>query len=109
MPFNIASSAHSRRSLSDLPNISIALAEELKRVGVYSPDELRRLGAEEAWQRLNAAGYRDCVSTALALEGAIRDQPWKELAPDRKMALVHFVMQVANAKPVHSSLHARAA
>ena len=40
--------------LTDLPNIGPVLAENLRRVGITSAEELRSAGACEAWLRIRA-------------------------------------------------------
>jgi DNA transformation protein len=77
-------------ALNDLPNISIALGEELRRVGISTSTELARVGAEDAWLRLRTAGLHDCIHTLLALEGAVRRISWRLLPPERRMELMRF-------------------
>jgi DNA transformation protein len=67
--------------LEDVVNIGPALAHDLRAVGIDNLDDLRALGAQEAWRRLYAAGSRDCLSSFLALEGAVRGVGWMQLAP----------------------------
>lgn len=78
------------RHLSDLLNLSFALAENLRRVGIRTPGELAATGAEAAWQGLHQGGFVDSAQSLLALEGAIQGVPWRELAPDRRHELMHF-------------------
>ena len=40
--------------LTDLPNIGPVLADNLRRVGITSPEQLRAAGACEAWLRIRA-------------------------------------------------------
>jgi DNA transformation protein and related proteins len=74
--------------LEDVVNIGPALAHDLRAVGVTSPDDLRTVGAEEAWIRLNTAGCRDCLSSLLALEGAVRGVRWMQISADDRDAVV---------------------
>ncbi len=87
------------RSLTDLPNISIALAEALRRAGLSSPEALCTAGAEHAWHLLQRNGFIASIQSLLALEGAIRGVPWQQLAADRRQELLRFIAQadVANA------------
>lgn len=80
----------SAHRLSDLPNVSIALGEELARVGIGSPDALRLAGAEAAWDLLRAAGLRTCIQSLLALEGAIQGMTWQSLPTVRRQELIRF-------------------
>lgn len=67
-------------------NIGPVLAKELRAAGITSRDALQQLGAMKAWERLSQVNPdRDCASSLLALEGAIRGARWMELPEaDRK-------------------------
>jgi DNA transformation protein len=77
-------------ALNDLPNVSIALGEELLRVGITTPAELAQIGAEDAWLRLRTAGLHDCIHTLLVLEGAVQRTPWRLLPSERRFELMRF-------------------
>lgn len=79
------------RSLTDLPNISIALAEALRRAGLSSPEALCNAGAERAWNLLRRNGFIASIQSLLALEGAITGVPWQQLAADRRQELLRFI------------------
>jgi DNA transformation protein len=68
--------------LEDTINIGDELAAELRQVGIEDREALCAAGAAEAWDRLYAADLRDCVSSRLALEGAVRGVRWSKLPPD---------------------------
>ena len=77
--------------LTELPNIGPVLADNLKKVGVETPEALRSLGAEEVWLRIRLqvdAGA--CLHQLQALAGAEVGVPKKELPPERKAALKSF-------------------
>ncbi len=77
--------------LTELPNIGPVLADNLKKVGVETPEALRSLGAEEVWLRIRLqvdAGA--CLHQLQALAGAEAGVPKKELPPERKAALKSF-------------------
>jgi DNA transformation protein and related proteins len=74
--------------LEDVVNIGPALAHDLRAVGVNDLDELRALGADEAWVRMHAAGCHDCLSSLLALEGAVRGVRWMQISPADRDAVV---------------------
>ena len=77
--------------LTDLPNIGPVLAENLKKIGVETPEALWEMGAEEAWLRirLNVDGGA-CLHQLQALAGAAAGVPKKELPPERKAELKGF-------------------
>lgn len=82
----------SGRDLTDLQNVTIMLGEELGRVGIHSPRELSEVGAEQAWQRLRAAGFNPDAHTLLALEGAVQNVPWRSLASPRREELLRVAL-----------------
>jgi DNA transformation protein len=66
--------------LEDVVNIGPALAHDLRAVGVADVEQLRDVGAQEAWLRMHAAGCHDCLSSLLALEGAVRGVRWMQIS-----------------------------
>jgi DNA transformation protein len=73
--------------LTDLPNLGRVAAAQLRRVGIVTPDELRRLGSVEAAVRLADAGIDVCASKLSALEGAIRGIRWHAIPAEERAAL----------------------
>jgi len=77
-------------ALERAPNIGPTLARELRQVGVRDLDELRALGAVEAWERLRLAGLRTCAHSLRALEGAIQGIDWMTMPEaDRARLTTH--------------------
>ena len=77
--------------LTDLPNIGPVLAENLRRVGVASAEDLRTAGACEAWLRIRTrVDSGACFHQLTALAGAELGIPKKELPPERKAELRAF-------------------
>ena len=77
--------------LTDLPNIGPVLAEELKQVGIDTPEALREAGAEAAWLRIRLqVDSGACLHKLQALAGAEAGIPKKELAAERKAQLKDF-------------------
>jgi DNA transformation protein len=72
--------------LRDLPNVGPALARELLAAGVDSAARLRQLGPLAAWERVREVNpERDCASSLLALEGAVRGVRWMAIdEPERR-------------------------
>lgn len=58
--------------LSSLPNIGKTVEEQLFRVGISSVDELKRIGAKEAWLKIQEIDESACIHRLMALEGAIQ-------------------------------------
>ena len=40
------------KNLSELPNIGNAVANQLKQVGILDEDDLKSIGAEQAWLKI---------------------------------------------------------
>ncbi|HOO26813.1 MAG TPA: TfoX/Sxy family protein [Clostridiales bacterium] len=76
--------------LKSMPNIGAKLEDQLKTVGVESPQELIDLGSREAWLRIKAKDPSACLMRLSALEGAIRGVRWHDLPPDVKEELRSF-------------------
>src|SRR3954447_12605469 len=74
--------------LEDVVNLGPALAHDLRAIGIQDLDDLREVGSQDAWVRMHAAGCHDCLSSLLALEGAVRGVRWMEIAPDDRDAVV---------------------
>ncbi|RRD66028.1 TfoX/Sxy family protein [Fretibacterium sp. OH1220_COT-178] len=77
-------------SLSALPNIGAVLEEQLNRVGVRTPETLRRLGSREAWLRIRDIDPTACLHKLQALEGAVRGVRKNELPESAKNELRTF-------------------
>lgn len=78
----------SAQALADLPNVSFLLAQELASIGLTTPRLLVEAGAENAWDRLRAAGLHADARTLLALAGAVADCPWQALPHARRLELL---------------------
>lgn len=74
--------------LTDLPNIGPVLAGNLERIGVTGPEQLRTLGAEEAFLRIRAQVDRNaCLHQLEALAGAAEGIKKSQLPPEKKAEL----------------------
>jgi DNA transformation protein and related proteins len=77
-------------TLQKLPNIGKVLAEMLIQVGISTPEQLREVGAENAFARLLALDSSSCTCKLYALEGAIQGIRWHQLSKERKDELLEF-------------------
>ena len=76
--------------LSKLPNIGKEVEKQLNQAGVTTYDELKEIGAEEAWLKIQKIDESACINRLYALEGAIEGVK-KTLLPDgRKAELKEF-------------------
>ena len=76
--------------LSTLPNIGPEVERQLNEAGVTTATELRALGAEDAWLRIQMHDPSACIHRLLALEGAIQGVKKTLLPPARKAELKAF-------------------
>lgn len=77
--------------LESIVNIGPKLAAGLRSVGITDIDQLRAEGAISAWERLRRADEFDCVSSLLALEGAIHGIRWHHLPTEVRAELTAHV------------------
>ena len=77
--------------LTELPNIGPVLADNLRRIGITTAEELHSVGACEAWLRIRTrVDGGACFHQLTALAGAEAGIPKKELPPERKVELRAF-------------------
>lgn len=76
--------------LSKLPNIGNEIERQLNQVGVTTYDELKHLGAENAWLRIQGIDESACMNRLLALEGALQGVKKTLLTDERKLELKKF-------------------
>lgn len=70
-----------------LKNVGPKLAEKLIQAGIDTPEKLREIGAQKAFDKLYAQGdaYGDYNAAYLyALEGAVRDCDWLQIPESLK-------------------------
>lgn len=58
--------------LSSLPNIGKVVEEQLNQVGIRTKEDLKSVGAKQAWLKIQEIDDSACIHRLLALEGAIR-------------------------------------
>ncbi|WP_315073534.1 TfoX/Sxy family protein [uncultured Clostridium sp.] len=76
--------------LSKLPNIGKEIESQLNKVGIFTYDELKKIGAEQAWLRIQEIDASACIHRLLALEGAINGVKKTVLPEERKAELREF-------------------
>ncbi len=81
--------------LEDVVNIGPVPAKELQAAGITSRKALVHLGAMKTWERLSQVNPdRDCESSLLALEGAIRGVRWMELPDADRKQIAEYAARV---------------
>lgn len=78
------------KKLSDLPNIGTEVERQLNEAGITTIEELKTLGAEQAWLRIQEIDESACIHRLLALEGAIQGLKKNLLPAERKAELKEF-------------------
>lgn len=76
--------------LSNLPNIGKEVERQLNQVGIFTYDELKAIGAEQAWLKIQEIDSSACIHRLLALEGAIHGVKKTEISQKRKEDLKDF-------------------
>ena len=76
--------------LSKLPNIGKEVERQLNQVGINTYEELKELGAEKAWLKIQEIDESACINRLLALEGALNGIKKSQLSDDRKAELKEF-------------------
>lgn len=76
--------------LSKLPNIGKVVEEQLNAVGINTEEELKNIGAELAWLKIQHIDTSACIHRLLALEGAIQGVKKTLLPEKRKSELKMF-------------------
>lgn len=78
------------RSLTELKNIGRKIAGRLHEIGVFSEDELRRLGAVGAHRLIREKHPDETLPVCYylyAFEGALSDRHWNDIGEERKRQL----------------------
>ena len=76
--------------LSNLPNIGKETERQLNEVGIDTYEDLKNLGAEKAWLKIQSIDSSACIHRLLGLEGAIRGVKKTLLPDERKTELKEF-------------------
>jgi DNA transformation protein and related proteins len=73
--------------VSSIPNLGPASEAAFARAGITSADELRALGADEAYARLLASGSRPHFIGYYVLVMGLQGRPWNDCKGEEKKAL----------------------
>ena len=76
--------------LSKLPNIGKSVEEQLSQVGITSLEELKAVGAKNAWLKIQEIDESACIHRLMALEGAIEGVKKTMLSDEVKADLKEF-------------------
>lgn len=73
--------------VSAIRNLGPASEAEFARAGIRTAEEVRALGAEEAYRRLILSGTRPHFIGFYALVMGLQGRPWNDLGPEEKTEL----------------------
>lgn len=78
----------SHSDLLELKNLGAASVNILHAIGINSHDELKQVGAVEAYAKIKARGIHVSKVMLYALEGALSNVHWNDLEPELKESLL---------------------
>ncbi|NFV11626.1 TfoX/Sxy family protein [Clostridium sporogenes] len=76
--------------LSKLPNIGKEVEGQLNKIGIFTYNELKDIGTEQAWLKIQEIDASACIHRLLSLEGAIQGVKKAALSQERKAYLKDF-------------------
>ncbi|MGD9630911.1 MAG: TfoX/Sxy family protein [Pyrinomonadaceae bacterium] len=76
-----------RSEISDLRNLGGKSEEWLNAIGVFTRQDLERLGSVEIYRSLKEAGFPVSLNLVWGIEGALADLDWRDLPADLKAEL----------------------
>ena len=86
--------------IARLRNLGKVCERWLNGIGVYTRDELREMGAVNAYRLLVLRGYNPTLNLVWGIEGALRDVHWMELPEEVKEALRREIASPWDAREV---------
>lgn len=81
-----------------LRNLGPKSAEMLERAGIATTTQLRELGAARAFVEVKRCGAAPSLNLLWALEGALSDRSWQDIAKSERLSLL---FQVENEEKGH--------
>lgn len=74
--------------IKDLRNLGPHSAKLLAKAGIVSEKQLKALGAVAAFVAVKCAGGKPSLNLLWALEGALTNRDWKEIAKKERLSLL---------------------
>ena len=78
----------SEPEVESLANLGPVSGAVLRRCGILDVNQLRSLGPARAYLQVKREYGRASRSLLWALEGALSDRPWQEVAPEERLGLL---------------------
>ena len=69
-------------------NVGPKSAAWLRQVGIRTEEDLRKIGAVEAYRKVKIAGFKPTLNLLYSMAGAEDDCHWTQLGEERKAALL---------------------
>lgn len=79
-----------KNPLTKLTNIGDKMAIQLNDVGIYTFEELVKIGSKEAWLRIREKDESACYNRLCGIQGAIVGIRWHNLSDEVKKDLKEF-------------------
>ena len=73
--------------LTELKNIGNTSALWLHAVGIFNHEQLKNIGAVDAYVRIQERGIKTSKVLLYALYGALTDEHWNDISPEIKQQL----------------------
>ena len=87
------------RNVAELPNLGPVTVGRLAEIGIATADDLRRVGAVEAWRSLRSLFGRAVTLNALhAMEAALQGCDWRALSAEAKAELARVAATAASGR-----------
>ena len=74
--------------LAKLRNLGPASESMLAKAGITTETQLRALGAVAAFRQVRRSGANPSLNLLWALEGALTNQAWQDVAKERRLSLL---------------------
>jgi DNA transformation protein len=82
------------RGMVELPNLGPKSSQMLAAAGIKTLAQLKKAGSVAAYARVKAVWPRASLNLLWALEGALCNQPWQDVARDHRTSLLLALEQV---------------
>lgn len=79
--------------LEDMINIGSVVANQLRQVGIDTPEKLRQIGAKQAWLKVQEIDSSACIHRLYSFQGAILSVKKTELDYEIKKDLKEFYLE----------------
>ena len=85
--------------IASLRNLGPKSEVMLRQAGISTVEELRELGAVKAYALVKRSGVNASLNLLWAMEGALSDRPWQEVAKSDRLSLLLLLEQEQVSQP----------